>query len=200
MQSGLVVFRRFRNPGLVWLLAMSAFALAQDAGQGQAPAVDIDTPTFQYPERVTALSKVDFKDLTYPANGDALKLRNGTFHKDDEVARVQAEFGKVWYFGSHALVSIDYVYCGGSCSADGLLFVFVIKRGHPVITQRFRYDVQVNGAGQSFDPASRKLTIKARSNDATAHCCPKQMDIASYRWTGDRFELEKFEKAPVSSK
>jgi len=138
--------------------------------------------------------------MNYPVNGDVIELRNGVFRKDDEEARAKVELGDVWRFGSHALVSIDFLACGGSCSDDGLLFLFAIDQGHPVITQRFRYDAQIQGAGQSFDPASRRLTIKARSGDATAHCCPKHMDIATYRWAGDKFELEKSERVPVSSK
>jgi hypothetical protein len=97
-------------------------------------------------------------------------------------------------------VALNWLACGGSCSNDELLFVFAVENGHTVITQELDFDVQAAGAGTWFNAASGKLTIKARSDDGSAHCCPQHIDVVSFRWSGDKFELEKSQTVPIASK
>jgi hypothetical protein len=69
-----------------------------------------------------------------------------------------------------------------------------------VETQQLDFDMQAEGAGTDFDPATRILTIRARTNDDRAHCCPKSIDVVKFKWTGTRFAQFSDETVPVKGR
>jgi len=169
---------------------------------GQSPAVSITFPAYQYAEHVQSLGDVDFRNFSYPSlydSGEPYQLHNGSY-KDEAAGHLEVTLNHAWRFGAYALVSLDVFSAGGSSSNYGLMYLFGLKAGRPVIQQQFVYDLQANGSGAWFNDKTRSLTIKARSSDDSPHCCARHLDIATYVFQGDNFELLKSRTVPVASK
>ena len=188
------------NASFCWILLAG---LAAGSGNSH-PAINISFPNYQYQETATSIRDVDFGNLKYHLLGEEVKLRKGRFKKarqirgTDAIERVEVSLGRVWYFDlrdgqpQRALVSVVFFSAVGSSSNTGILLVFALRDEHPTVTQQLDYDLQAPGTGESFERRLEILTVKARSDDGSAHCCPQHLDVASFKWEQDRFGLKSY--------
>lgn len=164
-------------------------------------AISVTAPMRQYGGSVRSLEDVDFKNRSYSLYGERFHLRNGSFQRDKVIEgtvgteRFDADLDRIWYFDfqdhqpRHALVSLQIEEAVGSSSNTGFLLLFEIVNGHLTITQQFAYELQAPGTGRVFNPKTGWLTIKARANDGSAHCCPQNLETAVFKWQGQNFKL-----------
>lgn len=99
----------------------------------------------------------------------------------------------------YAVVSLYDVSGGGSSNDDGLVQVFTVSNKRLKLMQELTFDEQANGTGVRFDPISRHLTILARSNDDSPHCCPKNLDVSDFIWNRQGFALESVARVPIKT-
>ena len=167
------------------------------------PAVDIRYPNRTYEAAVSTVREIPFRNFRYFLNGTSYQLRNGKAAVRKHLFYIDVDLGNVWYFDvkdgqpQRALVSLGLTEAAGSSSSTGFLQVFKIEDGHPLVTQEFSYDLQARGAGESFDSTSLTLIIRARSDDDSAHCCAKNIDIAVFKWRDDKFVLQQSRTVPI---
>ena len=99
----------------------------------------------------------------------------------------------------HALLVTDWLGCGASCNDTGMVQVFELQSGHPVLIQQIGFDSDAVGADATFDNDSSTLTVTGRSNDGSAHCCPQNLDVVTYQWGGQEFVQTSYKRVPVPS-
>jgi hypothetical protein len=98
----------------------------------------------------------------------------------------------------HALLATNWLSCGASCNSHEIVQVLELRGGHPVVVQQINFDSDARGTGATFDDNSRILTITARSNEESPHCCPKSLDVVTYRWEGQQFVQSSYKRVPAS--
>lgn len=186
-----------------------AFAAGQTAPGGQySPTVSSTTLRYRYARAFEPIRKVDFANLYYfdgdGKNGDLFQLRHGGVKlKYAENGGEEVHLDHVYYFRSStadqeaALVQPESFSYGGSSSQDCVLLVFQIDDGALVTTQKLRFDLQAEGTGVSFDQASNTLTVRARTADDSAHCCPKSVDMVTFAWIGKAFKEKSHRTIPI---
>lgn len=109
----------------------------------------------------------------------------------------------VEYFGSlhgatqRALLTVTDLGCGGSCSENGEVMVFELRKGNLFETQQITYNHQAPGAGVDFSPRTGVLVISGRHEDNSAHCCPDKLDVATFKWDGKAFRVRSVKVQPV---
>jgi hypothetical protein len=134
-----------------------------------------------------------------------VKLKNGKYERQSDSGRESVSLKDVFCINhehkdggtNHAIVITDWIDCGGSCSSVGVVQLFTIRLGHPVMTQQFDFDSHAVGTGATFDPESLTLTITGRSDDHSANCCPTSFDVVTYRWKGTKFVQTNFTQVPA---
>jgi len=201
---------RIRAAYLFVLAIFPTFAAGQLAPTGleYSPAVNSTSMHYQYTGLFESIRKVDFANLYYydgdGTTGDLFKLQRGNAKvKFPALGGEEITLEHVYYFHPSkdepeaALVQLTWFSYGGSSSMDCLLLVFRIDDAGLVQTQQLRFDLQAKGAGADFDPGTNTLTVRARSNDDSSHCCPKSVDIVRFAWTGKTFEEKSHRTVPV---
>ena len=83
---------------------------------------------------------------------------------------------------------------------DGILQVFEVRQSDLFVSQQMSFDLQAPGTGVEFDPATRILTVRARTNDDSPHCCPKGVDVVTFRWDGKAFLEKTHRTIPVEGR
>jgi hypothetical protein len=180
----------------------STIADDTDGTKTDLKSVTISSPG-TYAESASSLKDVDFKNRTYTLFGGTVDIRAGAYKHQESIGYEEAEVGNVWFLSDSgnesgfAVVSIGNMGCGGSCSSERYVQVFTLVNDRLEMVQELRFDDQAKGAGVWFDANSRRLTIRARSNDDSPHCCPKSLDLADFIWNGQEFTLEKAVTIPV---
>lgn len=165
-------------------------------------AVEVTSPMRQYRESVRSLKEIDFKNLDYSLDGERFHLRNGAATGDKVIGgtagateRFDIGLEHIWYFDfqdhqpRRVLVSLSLVQAAGSSSDTGYVLLFEIINSRLTITRQFAYDLQAPGTGSKFNPKTGLLTITARANDGSAHCCPQNLETAIFKWQGEDFKL-----------
>jgi hypothetical protein len=157
-----------------------------------------------YEETTPSLAAVDFKNRAYglgdDSGGDRLTVRNGMY--PDGGDQLQVGVDGVWHVAGtrggpeSAIVSLWDKGCGASCTAEGIVFVYIVKNGKLMIVQRIGFDKDVAGTGAWFDSKSGHLRIRGRASDDSSQCCPKNMDVADFQWNGRTFDLKKVVRIP----
>jgi hypothetical protein len=188
------------------LLALGAnLAYAQPRPvAARVPAVQILHPNTVYKAAIQSLKAVDFANMEYTFGRDTVVLKSGSFEHKEDFSSESFRLLQSWLFDiqtgqpGHALVFLDHSASGGSSSDEGLLLVLAVKGGHLAVAQQLTYDRQVTGEGVTFVPATGILTIKARSNDNSPHCCPKNLDVATFAWTPRGFTQTSVRTVPLS--
>jgi hypothetical protein len=151
---------------------------------------------------VHSIKEIDFKNLNYNFLGERIRLRNGSMRGtarplkgEESPPRLEVTLKWVRYFDLqdgrplHALISVEFFSVSGSSSDREFVLLFGIMDSHPVIEQQFDYDLQALGAGDAFDEKTGILTIKARAQDGSPHCCPQNLEADEFKWQGQRFTL-----------
>jgi hypothetical protein len=170
-------------------------------------AVSLDSPEVDY-ESVSRLEMVDFNNREYDFRGRKVDISGGVYKQTPSTTSFGSDdirVNNVWRIGARngqpevAVVSISETSCGGSCSSEGYVFVFAVKNDQLSIVQRLEFDAHAGGVGAWFDSVSGHLTIRARSRDGSANCCPMNLDVADYLWSGSEFTLNKAVRVPVGA-
>jgi hypothetical protein len=165
-------------------------------------AVSVKTMTV-YAESASTLKQVDFRNRSYHLNGAEVQVKGGAYHYQENGGVEDVHVNDIWFLtepsdgSQYAVVSLYNVSCGGSCGDEGFLLVFTVANSRLELVQELRFDEQADGAGIRLDVNSRHLTIHARSNDNSPHCCPANLDIADFKWNGHGFAFEKGERIPI---
>jgi len=164
-------------------------------------AVNTSSLKHKYSEIAGSINDIDFRNYRYSLGGETYVLQNGSSHKDrrikgtDARAHSDVSIRHLWYFDvekerpRRALISIQLTTTAASSSDTGYMLLFEVVDSHPVITQQFEYDLHAPGTGETFDDKSRLLTIKARAQDGSPHCCPENLEIDEFKWMGHKFNL-----------
>jgi hypothetical protein len=201
-------------------LLLIAFAVLLAAVIGTPPAVarqqnadapnyEISFPRYQYQATVSSLQEVDFKSLTvfwFGKDGPRrnVKLVNGSYEKDDEyhggeyitldlLKFLDANEGDAKY----AVIDIDWRSCGGSCSESGLAQVFNVQSGHPTVVEQIRYERHAPNTGAGIDATEKTLTLTGRSSEPSANCCPRSLDVMTFKWDGKGFTFADRQRVAV---
>jgi len=194
---------RMTVPLVILLFAGTGGSLHSNGASrpGYPVAVKVTFPRHEYKEIVRSVKEIDFKNLGYRLFDTRIHLRNGSAKKNQRIEgteaseHIEVSLKRTWYFDfqdglpRHALVSLDYFDAAGSSSYDGILLLFTIINGHPVVSQQFDYDRQAPGTGDTFNTKLGLLTIKARAEDDSAHCCPENLETDESAWQGQKFKL-----------
>jgi hypothetical protein len=195
---------------LLLVIVVGRFALSQQIAGPMRSYDDISYPNYRYAASVSSLHQVDFKNLKVfwfsgeePDSG--AKLRHGAYQrksKDNSYEKVNldlVEFLDPPKSGEqHAVIDLKWWDCGGSCTVVGRVQVFELQSGHPTIVQEIEYDRHAPGTGVQFDPRTQALTIVGRSNDDSANCCPRNLDVIRFDWNGKRFVFGSGETKPFT--
>jgi hypothetical protein len=200
---------RIQATCLLVLAISTTFAAGQSVPGGleYSPSVSSIALRYWYIGSFESIRKVDFANLYYydgnGKTGALFQLRQGDVQVKYEIGGEEIHLDRVDYFRPSttepeaALVQLRWFSHGGSSSMDCLLLVFQIDEGSLVLTQELRFDLQAEGTGTDFDRASNTLTVRARSNDDTPHCCPKNIDVVTFAWTGKAFEEKTHRTIPI---
>jgi hypothetical protein len=165
-------------------------AVAQEQN-ADAPNYEISFPNYRYQATVSSLQEVDFKSLTvfwFGKDGPRrnVKLVNG--HGGEYITLDLLKFLDANEEASkYAVIDIDWRSCGGSCSEFGLAQVFNVQSGHPTVVEQIRYERHAPNTGAGIDVAGRTLTLTGRSSEPSANCCPKGLDVMTFKWNGKEF-------------
>lgn len=190
--------------------AVMSTAPAMTQGQNaEAPNYEISFPRYQYQATVSSLQEVDFKSLAvfwFGKDGPRrnVRLSNGSYEKDDEfhggeyialdlLKLLDANEGEAKY----AVIDIDWRSCGGSCSESGLAQVFSVQSGRPTVVEQIRYERHASNTGASIDAAGKILTLTGRSSEPSANCCPRSLDVMTFKWDGKGFTFAERQRVAV---
>jgi hypothetical protein len=186
-----------------FLLLVVVAAAQNPSSPSSGPSVVVSFPN--------TLHRVQAEDIC------AVDFRNIQLKRDAMTAR-QLSKGKYDYRGTDGFesVSLDEVHCfdvqggvryavvesmwttgHGSSNDDCVVQVFTLRSGHPLVVQQFDFDCHALSTGSTFHSKSKKLTIRARTDDDSPHCCAKTLDVLSYLWHNDKFERQSFRRVPA---
>jgi hypothetical protein len=191
----------------LWMLVVLACGLSDSAfGQPvpRVPAVDVSTPNRLLDIKAGDLCAVDFRNIRMfgeNANWSA-HLKNGKYERKSGSNFEAAKLGDVFCFrhqdgGQRALVTTDWMDCGGSCTRVGVVQLFELRASQPVITQQFAFDSHAQGTGATFNEKSLTLTITGRSDDQSPNCCAQNLDVVTYQWEANEFRQTTYQRVPA---
>jgi hypothetical protein len=194
--------KRFLPPLLV-LLACTIAAAQSALLSPSNPSIEVSFPNTPYKIRAKNIYAVDFHNIRLHIDEKlAVQLRNGKYnHRDKDgfdsvdldAHCVEGEGGSSRY----AIVEWTWIYGYGSSNSECAVQVFALRSEHPVVVQQLYFDCHALTAGSMFDTESKKLTIGARTDDDSPHCCAKTLDVVSYVWAESKFEQATFDRIPA---
>jgi hypothetical protein len=163
----------------------------------QQPAVQVEYHNQRFSQTTDSIREVNFQDIAIELFGRPTRRGKGYFHREASSSRgiFEATLQKTIYFRpgnnepERALLIFSLFYAGGSSTDLGGIYIFALHDNHPVLIQELSYDRQAEGTGEIFNPRDLSLTIRARAQDGSAHCCPEHLDIERFQWNGWRFRL-----------
>src|SRR5215472_6245629 len=172
---------------LLWLL-VSVFASAQNPVQHSEPEPTFEavTPDHVYATTAKSLKRLDFLNLqfhVFDEHGKSLltaKLRDGEYKSKWELENGYAWLGLDWvrFVGEEskfAIASLSWVTAGGSSSSSGVVQVFTLREGHPVVVQQILFNTR--GCGTSSELSTYPLLLNIKGVHGWEHCCPKMLDV-----------------------
>lgn len=187
------------------LCLLAVGALSQPQSQTSS-AVAIVEPNYGYTQPINSLRQLDFKNfdfVIFDLNGQPtrnISLENGEYHERGDQSGSDLTLGPVQYFGlgplsvknepSYVLVTLREVDLGGGPADAAIVQVWKLEKRHLYIVQQFTFDQQAPGAGVSFNAKPARLIIRARTNDDSPVCCPRSLDVVSFRWDGRQFKQQ----------
>jgi hypothetical protein len=184
---------------LLWTTAIvGSLAAAQDPAEA-TPNYEISHPDYQYDSSVASIADVDFKNITvFWHRSDkpepSARLLKGTFARKYEHGggeEVTLDFVKFINLQGEteprAVIDILWRSCGGSCSESGLVQVFELRSGRPVVVEQITYERHAPDTGAKLETGSRILTVTGRSSEPSPNCCPKSLDVMTFEWDGKEF-------------
>ena len=174
-----------------------------DPPNASVPAVRVSKPNRVLELTTSSVCGVDFRNTSIFDEGrGSVPLSNGRY-KGEAGGLEEVNLNEIVClerasaFEEHAMIIAEWTSCGGSCNSSGIVQVFELQGGHPVVTQQIDFDSHAKGTGAKFDKDSLTLTITGRSDDESPHCCPKSLDLVTYRWEGQQFEQRSYKRVPA---
>jgi hypothetical protein len=196
----------------LWLV-ISPFAFAQTPPRRsqREPTVELATPDYVYRSTIDSLTRLDFRNLSlhiFNARGEstlAAQLRNGRYDSKEHDRKGRFGHGYDWlrldwvrFLGENsdfAVISFSWVTAGASASDFGVVQVFTLRQGHPVVVQQLLFNTRGCGASAHFSTRLSHLTIKGVHG--WDHCCPRTLDVIKFRWADGSFHQESHYSAPL---
>jgi hypothetical protein len=171
------------------VVSISAYVQGHANHEETKPTVEIVTPQHVNSSITTdSLQHLDFRNLQFnifDEHGRAIvstKLRNGKYKSKSDWLRMDW----VHFLGEtsdSAVVSLSWVATGVSASDSGIVQVFTLRDGHPVVVQQISFNTRGCGTSSIFSSDHVLLTI--RGEHGWEHCCPKTLDVVTFgseRW------------------
>jgi hypothetical protein len=161
------------------------------------PAVQLEYPNKHFSQTADTIRKINSRDIAIELFGKPTGSGKIYFRRvvTPGFMKFETSLEKTIYFRpgndqeERALLIFNLFWAAGSSSERGDLLLFVLHDSHPVLIQEFSYDRQAEGTGETFNLKDLSLTIRARANDDSPHCCPRHLDIERFQWNGWRFRL-----------
>lgn len=179
---------------------------AKPQGAEAEPTLEVVMPQHVCAATTESLRSLDFRNLqfhVFDKSGKSIltaKLRNGKYQ-----SKWTFEQGSDWlrldsarFMGGHsefAVVSLSWVITGASASDFGLVQVFALHEKHPVVVQQILFNVR--GCGRSARISERTGALTIKGVHGWEHCCPKTLDVVTFRWTGSLFKRLSYESLPL---
>jgi hypothetical protein len=171
--------------------------------QPDVPAIKVSKPN-----RVLQLSAnngvcgVDYLNTSVSDDYETVLLRAGKYEAPPSLDGESSVTVKILSCldrgaAEHALLATNWVSCGASCNSHEIVQVFELRDGRPVVVQQISFDSDAGGTGANFDDNSQTLTITGRSNEESPHCCPKSLDVVTYRWARQQFVQSSYRREVV---
>jgi hypothetical protein len=185
------------------LLVGVVAAAQQPSSSSTGPSVHVSFPNTLHKVRAEDICAVDFPNIRLERYaGRARQLNKGKYDYQgtdgfesvslDDVHCLDVQGGV-----RYAVVESTWTYGHGSSNNDCVIQLFTLRFGYPVVVQQFDFDCHALSTGSTFDSTSKKLTIRARTDDDSPHCCAKSLDVVTYVWRDDRFESQGFRRVPA---
>jgi hypothetical protein len=170
--------------------------------------IEVPAVTISKPNRVLQLSasdgvcSVDYLNTSVSDGYTTVLLRAGNYERPKNLEGESSVTVKLLScldrgVAEHALLATNWLNCGASCNSQEIVQVFELRDGNPVLVQQISFDSDAAGTGAIFDDNSLTLTVKGRSNEESPHCCPKSLDVVTYRWAGQQFVQSSYTRVPV---
>lgn len=217
-----------RMKRLVQLLAVAPVIVCSLIAVAQAPSaspshakeqpsgIDVVRTSFQYEKTISSLRAIDFRNVEYrffvedDATGEirpefTARLHNGKFHRDERSNGVYTgsdDIGFDWVQfitgpQQYAVVSLWWTSVGGSSSPSEVIEVFGFEHQHPTVVQEIMFNVRgCSAARATFNAANNTLRVVAVHG--WEHCCPKTLDVVTYKWSGSSFSQMTAKTAPMA--
>jgi hypothetical protein len=192
---------------LVFIMTKRQEESAQASDAATVAQPDVPAVTVSKPNRALQLTAsngvcgVDYLNAPVFDGEDTVSLRAGKYEGHVQLGESSVEVKLLSCLdrgvAEHALLATDWVDCGASCNSHEIVQVFELRDGHPALVQQISFDSDAKGTGATFDDNSRTLTITGRSNEESPHCCPKSLDVVTYRWAGQQFVQSSYKRVPV---
>ena len=177
----------------------------QPYSTSSGPSVVVSIPNTQHKVRADDICAVDFGNIRLERNAKwAAQLSKGKYDHQEKADGFQSvSLDHVHCFDvqdgvpRYAVVESTWSYGYGSSNNDCVVQVFTLRSGYPVVVQQFDFDCHALSTGSTFDSKSRKLTIRARTDDDSPHCCARTLDVVSYVWHDNKFKRRSFRRIPA---
>lgn len=197
---------------LLWLLAgVWVWARNPLRPSDSAPTVDVVTLNHVYTVAIKSLRQLDFRNFQFHVFDEdgkpelTVKLRNGKYDSKEHDPKWMMGDGYDWLrldwvslMGENsefAIVSFSWVTAGGSTSDFGVVQVFNLREGHPVVIQQMLFNTR--GCGTSADLNTRLLVLTVNGVHGWEHCCPKTLEVIKFRWAGSSFRRKSYYSVPL---
>ena len=201
---------RIRRFGLKYgiffgILLQGIVAVAQQMPASAGPSVKVSYPGTRFNVKVDDVCGMDFQNVRLKWNrGWEAHLRKGKYdHRDksggfqsvslDDVHCLDPDGGNK----KHVLLESTWTEGQGSSNNECVVQVLTLQSGHPVAIQQLEFDCHALSTGSTFDSKSKKLTVRARTDDDSPHCCARTLDVVSFVWKDAWFERQDFQRVPA---
>lgn len=179
-------------------------ATAQPSSSRHGPAVKVSFPNTVHRAKGENVCAVDFRNIRLVRNAHfAAHLRGGKYD-----FREGGGFESVRLKGvdciddqdgvpRYAIVTSAWAYGAGSANDECVVQVFMLRSGTLVVTQQLEFDCSALTTGAAFNRKSKKLTVRARSDEPSPHCCARSLDVVTYIWQDNSFRRSTFRRIPA---
>lgn len=198
----------------LWLL-VGACACAQSSPQQpeSGATVEIVNPNHVYNGTTQSLRQLDFRNFrfhVFDERGESIlaaKLRNGKYDSKEHDRKWKMGDGYDWLRldwvrlvgeeSQFAIASLSWVTAGGSTSDFGIVQVFILREGHPVVVQQILFNMRGCVANANSELTSRPLLLTIKGVHGWEHCCPKTLDVVTFSWAGSSFKRKSYHSLPL---
>jgi hypothetical protein len=179
-------------------------ATAQQWPSQNGPSVKVSFPNTLHSAKAENVCAVDFRNIRLVRNAHfAARLRGGKYDHRESGGFKSVRLKSIDCMDDqdgvprYAIVKSEWAYGGGSANDECVVQLFMLRSGNLVVTQQLEFDCSALTTGATLDTKSQKLTVRARSDEPSAHCCAKSLDVVTYLWHDNRFIRSGFRRVPA---